>query len=79
VLIFQHPEWRETVIRELVATRIYPGTHWPLDKPAVHGIPHDHLELSRRILTVHCDMRYRDSDLDRVASVLQTICADFHA
>lgn len=77
VMIFDHPEGRETLKRELVSNRIYPGTHWSLDKPAIDGIPANHLDLSRRILTIHCDMRYGEKDLDRVASTIRTTCETF--
>lgn len=70
VLVFHRPEMRDRVKQGLVAERIYPGSHWPMDPPAIQGIPEDHLDLSRRIMTLHCDLRYRAEDMRRVASAV---------
>jgi len=69
-LVFHRPELRDRARQGLLGERIYPGTHWPMEHPAIQGIPGGHLELSRRILTLHCDLRYRSADLERVASAV---------
>jgi hypothetical protein len=72
VAVFERGRWRDAVRRDLLAARIYPGIHWPLDRPAIEGIPVKHIDLSRRILTLHCDLRYKEPDLEKIASVLRS-------
>lgn len=50
----------------LVARGIYPSRLWPLDKPALEGVPVEHVSLSRRMFALPCDGRYGESDVDRV-------------
>lgn len=71
VMVFDTPERRNHVRRELIARRVYPAVLWPLEWIAAPGIPEEHIELSRRILAVHCDMRYSASDMRIVARVLR--------
>lgn len=69
-LCFDAPERREEVRARLIAARIYPAVLWPLEE-AVVEIPNADVELSRRILSLHCDQRYEASDLHRVAHVIR--------
>lgn len=68
ILRFDTAERRDFVYRKLIRNRIYPAILWPLEKPAVTGIPDRYISLSRRLLSIHCDMRYDESDMDYVAS-----------
>lgn len=61
---------RESVRRALIDERIYPSVLWPLEQPAVGGVPPEHVELSRRMLSIHVDQRYTGGDMERVAAVL---------
>lgn len=70
VLVFDRAQERDRVRRNLVQARIYPGAHWPMEPPAIEGIPAGHVDLSRRILTLHCDARYQPEDMARVASAV---------
>lgn len=54
--------------RGLIARQIYPATLWSLKHPEVPGTPERHVDLSRRILSLHCDNRYSGDDLRRVAA-----------
>jgi hypothetical protein len=71
ILIFDDRARRELVRERLIAARIYPSVLWSLDDPAVAGIPETHVDLSRRILSIHCDYRYTPDDMVRVASELR--------
>jgi hypothetical protein len=71
ILIFNDHAQRELVRERLIAARIYPSVLWPLDDPAVAGIPETHVEMSRRLLSIHCDYRYAPDDMGRVASELR--------
>jgi hypothetical protein len=66
VLVLDRPEIRGRIRRLLVEASIYPAILWPLDAPAVAGIPPEHLDLSRRILVLHADQRYTPHDMSRV-------------
>lgn len=70
VLVARDPTARESLRKHLIQGRIYPAVLWPLDEPEVDGIEHEALSLSRRVLSLHCDYRYSDSDLERVGTEL---------
>ena len=70
-LVFQDEETRNRVRHELIASRIYPAILWPLDEPVLEGVLTEHKELSRLMLSVHCDMRYGKEDMLRVASSIK--------
>lgn len=73
VLLFDTPALRDEVKAGLLAARIYPAVLWPLEKPMFAGIPREHLDLSRRLLSLHCDARYDTSDMARVAGLLHNL------
>lgn len=66
-LVFDEPGQRDRVRDALVAARIYPAILWPLEHPVVAGIPEPHVDLARRIFSIHCDYRYAPGDMIRVA------------
>jgi hypothetical protein len=66
VCVFRGAESCAAAQRLLVARDIYPSRLWPLDKPALEGVPGEHVSLSRRMFALPCDGRYGTSDVDRV-------------
>jgi hypothetical protein len=66
---------RERVRQGLIAADVYPAILWSLDEPAVEGIPAEHVQLARRMLSVHCDQRYGDADMVRVAEIAKPLLA----
>ena len=54
------------VVERMAARRVYCARHWAdlPSPPAAFAAEH---ELSRRLLTLPCDHRYGDADMDRVA------------
>lgn len=70
IILFDLSERRDYVRNKLINSRVYPAILWPMDNPAVQGIPQEHIEFSRRMLSVHCDMRYSSEDMERVASLI---------
>ena len=52
----------------LIARQIYPATLWSLEHPQVPGTAERHIDLSRRIVSLHCDSRYSGKDMRRVAT-----------
>ena len=74
-LLFAMPALRERVRAALHEKRIYPAVLWSLESPVVPGVPARHLDLSRRVLSLHCDFRYDDNDMRRVAAAVQAALA----
>ena len=70
-LLFDRSEDRDRVRSALIAARIYAAVLWPLDEEHVPGIPPEHVEISRRILSIHCDYRYDRTDMIRIASEIR--------
>ncbi|MFO7676544.1 MAG: hypothetical protein R6X12_09545 [bacterium] len=76
ILLFDSPGRRERVRERLLAARVYPAILWPLESPALPGIPSEAVALSRRMLSIHCDMRYAEEDMLRVAGLVIRFGAD---
>ena len=70
MLVFDDAAIRTTVRQALIAHDIYPSVLWPMDHQAVEGIPHAHVEASRRLLSLHVDHRYGTDDMRRAAAIL---------
>ena len=70
VVLFDCPERREFVRQRLIEANIYPAILWPLDHPAINGIFEESIAASRRMLSIHCDMRYSPEEMAFVADSL---------
>lgn len=77
VLLFDSAERREFVRTKLIEASIYPAILWPLEKPAVQGIPAEHTDASRRMLSVHCDMRYSTQNMSFIADCIKGFGSEF--
>lgn len=72
-LLFDQGQVRDQVREALIAARIYPAVLWPLEGPGIEGIPSNHVDLGRRILSIHCDYRYDPADMARVAAEIRRV------
>lgn len=70
-LVFDQHEVAARVRESLLAAQIYPAILWSLEQPMVPGIPDDQRDLARRMMTVHCDVRYTTADMRRVADTVR--------
>ena len=70
-LVCDTPERRERLRTTLIEGQVYPAVLWPLEQAAGAGISAESLDLSRRMLSVHCDFRYGPDDMDRVAALVR--------
>jgi len=70
-LVFDSPARRDQVRAALIGARVYPAVLWPLDEIAHPDIPPGHRELSRRVLSLHCDFRYGNRDMEWVAEAVR--------
>jgi hypothetical protein len=69
-LCFDSAAMRESVRARLIDSRIYPAILWSL-VDAKHPVHDDEIELSRRVLSIHCDHRYTPADMERVADAVR--------
>jgi dTDP-4-amino-4,6-dideoxygalactose transaminase len=60
---------RDSLRQKLFREQIYPPVHWAIEGlvPREFGESHD---LSAKILTLPCDQRYDETDMDRMASIV---------
>ena len=77
ILLFDTVKRRDFVRTRLIQADIYPAILWSLEKPAVQGIPSDHFDASRRMLSIHCDMRYSTQDMSYVADCIKRFGHEF--
>ncbi len=63
IIVFANAGLCSYVRDKLIKTDIYPAVLWPLEKSIVKGIPDQYVELSRRLLSICCDMRYDEEDM----------------
>jgi hypothetical protein len=73
VLVLDSAERRERVRLRLIQERVYPAVLWPLDRTILPVGPTAR-ELSRTMLSIHCDGRYGPQDIDRVAEIVNRAC-----
>ena len=69
VLVFNTEMYRETFRHRLISKGIFTPVHWALE--AVND-GHD-IDLSRRILTIPADHRYRANDMQYIADIIKEI------
>jgi hypothetical protein len=68
-LVFDESQARDVARAHLAQVRIYAAVLWPIDPDRVPGVPPHHVDLSRRMLCLHCDHRYGPEDMERVARI----------
>ncbi|WP_136415558.1 DegT/DnrJ/EryC1/StrS family aminotransferase [Herbaspirillum sp. ST 5-3] len=71
VIVLDTPARRAYLLENLISRRVYPAVLWPLETPVCEGVPPEHRELSRRMLSIHCDARYSEADMARVAGLVR--------
>ncbi len=74
-LVFDDPARREHVRSALLAASVYPAVLWPLEAGRDAALPREHVLFSRRVLSLHCDYRYDDHDMERVARAVRAALA----
>jgi hypothetical protein len=70
ILLFDTSGRRECVREKLITARVYPAILWPLEETVVSGVREEDVDFSRRMLAIHCDMRYSRSDMQKVAALV---------
>ena len=70
ILLFDSQKRRDLMRRELISLNIYPSVLWLLEHSVKYKFPKDNIDFSRRMLSLHCDMRYKKHDMERVANTI---------
>lgn len=68
VVVVDSAERRERVRPRLVEANVFPAVLWPLER-TVLPVGDEARELSRRLLSIHCDGRYGTADMQRVGDI----------
>lgn len=71
ILVFDSPQKRSSMREKLIASRVYPAILWPLEKPPIEGVSQREQDFSHRMLSIHCDMRYDETDMRYVTSLIK--------
>jgi len=79
ILRFDSAERREFIRLKLIQANIFPAILWPLEEPALQGISEEYVDASKRMLSLHCDMRYSVHDMYRVAEYIRNFGQEFGA
>jgi len=71
-ITFERLEARDRVRAALAERRVYTAILWTLEETA-RPVPDDAIDLSRRLVSLHCDGRYGRGDLERVSAILEEL------
>lgn len=69
LLLFDLQSERDRVRKELIAHNIYPAVLWNIPCPTDGDI----FKFSRGMLSIHCDGRYNDEDIEQMKLILESI------
>lgn len=69
VLLFDSPEKRDRVRRELIEHQIYPAVLWNVPGTVSEEVK----SFSRRMLSIHCDARYTADDIQQMKTIIKSI------
>jgi hypothetical protein len=72
-LVFDSPERREMIRQGLCSASVYPAVLWSLEEALAEGISEHDVDLSRRVLSIHCDFRYGEEDMRRTGEVMKSL------
>lgn len=70
ILVLPRREERDRLRAHLIASHVYPAILWPVAEAELEGITELDLSLADRLLSIHCDGRYNEADMDRLAEVI---------
>lgn len=69
IILFENEMQRDRIRRELISSSIYPAVLW-------HVPDHSHDEVrsfSKRMLSIHCDGRYKEKDIEELYNTINAI------
>lgn len=69
VLLFDNPDERDRVRKELIAHQIYPAVLWNIPVPSKSEV----FNFSRCMLSIHCDARYTAEDIQQMKAIIESL------
>jgi hypothetical protein len=72
VVVVDTAERRERVRLRLIESKVFPAVLWPLET-TVLPVGHEARDVSRRVLSIHCDGRYGAEDMHRVGDIFACV------
>lgn len=69
VFVFDARDRRDTIKQRLIARSIYPAVIWPINSKSCPWADERAVYLSERLLSIHCDGRYGQQDMDKMATI----------
>ncbi len=67
ILYFNSSRNRDFFYNSLIKNGIYPAILWPMKKGQINHYTSANIDFSSKMLSIHCDYRYTDADMNRVA------------
>lgn len=64
---------RDSARRALTEQRVYTAIHWPMTEPIIRNLPRWCLDMSEKVLSIHCDARYDAEDMLQVAKIIKKL------
>ena len=69
VLLFAEPDQRTRVQDRLIARSLYPAILWPINKTDCPWADEKAVNISERMLSIHCDGRYGQDDMEKIVNI----------
>jgi hypothetical protein len=76
IILLRNSELRNELAKHLISNNIYPAILWRLDHYSDIEIPSKYLNLSESILSIHCDFRYDENDIKKIANTINNFISD---
>ncbi|TWT27860.1 hypothetical protein [Planomicrobium sp. CPCC 101110] len=70
-------ENRDQLKKELIKNKIYPPIHWPVPNVVKKLNMVNPLSISSKILTIPCDQRYSEKDMERIVKVIKAFYSKY--
>lgn len=74
LVLFNDPAKRDRIKQRLMDQSVYPAVIWPLDHKRFWWTDERSCNLSARMLSLHCDGRYAQADMGKVAEIFYASC-----
>ena len=69
VLVFDSRNRRDRVRKALIDSNVYPAILWYIPSPAEGDV----LMMSNNMLSIHCDGRYSEEDIEQLKLIIQKV------
>jgi len=70
IIVFKSNTHRQFVREQLIKNNIYPAVLWPVESLHNNKSNIKDIDFSRNMLSIPCDMRYVESDIEKVGKLL---------